>query len=256
MSSEYSFSEPCIHDETETIDGVVLCVKCGFQINETFDDIESHYYGSSDTRYKSDPGRHNYRGNDERSLYNDLDVLGFPPNIIEKANEYYKNIIENKIYRAKNRLSIVFACTFHAHETENVPFIPYDLAKQFKISRKKMSHGLKIYSKIFKKRPDKKYITALDIVPNILQILCVDKVRMQDCLDDIKYIYDYISTTSRVFNCSSPQTIAAGIVYYYLLLNNIFINKVDFSIISHLTDVTFTKIANEIKSRIGEPFKA
>lgn len=246
-----SESDECEHLNTSNVDGSTVCLNCGVKIDELLLDNETRYYGVSDTRYASDPSRHNQRRNEERSLYADLEPLGFPQEIIERANTYYKKIIENKIYRAGNRLSIVFACTYYAYTDMQESRDPNELARQFKLDKKGISNGFKTFSHVFRKRPDKKYMDAMDLVPKLLSELNIDKVRQKTCFDDIKTIYDFVQSKSRTFNSSNPRSIAAGLVYYYLKLNGVNITRVEFSRVVKLTDITFTRIATDTHKVLG-----
>lgn len=190
-------SEPeCLHAQTSNIDGSTVCTVCGLKVDEALLDNETRYYGAADTRYTKDPSRHNQRKNEERSLYTDLEPLGFPQEIIERANTYYKKIIENKIYRAGNRMSIVFACTYHAYADMQEPRTPAELAAKFKLDKKGISNGLKTFSRIFRKRPQKKYIDAMDLVPKLLSELNVEKKAQKRCEDDIQTIYNFVQSKS------------------------------------------------------------
>lgn len=243
--------EDCEHPSQTNIDGSTVCMICGLKLDEALLDNETRYYGCSDTRYSRDPSRHNQRKNEERSLYGDLEPLGFPQEIIERANTYYKEIIKNKIYRAKNRMSIVFACTYHAYADMKEPRVPRELAKQFKLDKKGVSNGLKTFSHVFRNRDNKKYISPMDIVPKILSELHIDKEGQKTCIGDIEVIYNFVQSKSRSFNSSNPQSIGAGLVYYYLKMNNIPITRNDFSKVVHLTDITFTKIAADTHKILG-----
>lgn len=243
--------EQCQHERSTTIDGSSVCLTCGEKVEEILLDNETRFYGSSDTRYSSDPSRHNKRKNEERSLYTDLEPLGFPQEIIERANDYYKIIIKDKIYRAGNRQSIVFACTYHAYSDVMEPRVPGELAKAFKLDKKGISNGLKTFSKVFRKRPQKKYIDAMDLVPKLVSDLHIDKTLQKSCIDDMKQIYAFVQSKSKTFNSSNPQSIAAGLVYYYLKLHSVQITRTDFSQVVKLTDITFTKIATDIHKVLG-----
>jgi transcription initiation factor TFIIIB Brf1 subunit/transcription initiation factor TFIIB len=155
-------------------------------------------------------------------------------------------IIKDKIYRAGNRMSIVFVCTYHAYNDMGEPRSPVDLANKFKLDKKGISNGFKLFSRIFRKRPNKKYIDAMDLVPKLLSDLHIDKDKQRICTDDINKIYDFVQSKSRSFNSSNPQSIAAGLVYYYLRLSNVNITRSEFAKIVNLTDITFTKIATDI----------
>ena len=241
-----SDSEDCSHVQTSNIDGSTVCMICGLKVDEALLDNETRYYGAADTRYTKDPSRHNQRKNEERSLHSDLEPLGFPQEIIERANVYYKEIIKDKIYRAGNRMSIVFACTYHAYSDMQEPRVPSELAAKFKIDKKGISNGLKTFSKVFRKRPNKKYIDAMDLVPKLLSELHVERSFHKSCIDDIRTIHEFVKSKSRTFSSSNPQSIAAGLVYYYLRLSGSAITRSEFSKVVHLTDITFTKIALDI----------
>jgi len=245
-------SDDCAHQNISNIDGSSICTICGLKMDEALLDNETRYYGSADTRYTKDPSRHNQRKVEERNLYNDLEPLGFPQEVIECANEYYKIIIKNKIYRAKNRLSIVFVCTYRAYEDMQEPRSPSDLAKIFKLDKKGVSNGFKTFSKIFRKRPQKRYVDALDLIPKLLCDLNIDKSKQGVCMDDIRTIYRFVKIKSQSFNSSNPQSIAAGLVYYYLKLNNVDITRSEFAKVVQLTDITFTKIAIDINEVLGQ----
>jgi transcription initiation factor TFIIIB Brf1 subunit/transcription initiation factor TFIIB len=246
-----SDSFECSHSSISNIEGSSICNDCGVKIDETLLDNETRYYGASDTRYNKDPSRYNQRKPEDRSLYADLEPLGFPQEIIECANEYYKIIIKNKIYRAKNRLSIVFVCTYRAYEDMQEPRVPAELAQIFKLDKKGISNGFKTFSKVFRKRPEKRYVDAIDLVPKLLSELNIERSKQLLCMDDIRTIYRFIKAKNPSFNSSNPQSIAAGLVYYYLKLNNVEITRGEFSKVVNLTDITFTKIACDINILLG-----
>lgn len=256
---EVEINENCMHQSTTTVDGNTICLICNLKLHETLVDNETRYYGAADTRYNRDPSRHNQRKSEERRLHGDLEPLGFPQDVIERANDYYKVIIKDKIYRAGNRLSIVFACTYHAYEDIGEPRLPTELAKEFKLDKKGISNGLKTFSKIFRKRPQKKYINAMDLVPKLLADLNISSNQHRACLDDINTIYQFVQaqTKSKTFNSSNPQSVASGLVYYYLKLQDVTnspnktITRANFAKVVKLTDITFTRIAIEIHKILG-----
>jgi len=233
--------DTCEHIHVSCMDGSSVCNDCGMKLNETLMDNESRFYGACDTKFAKNPTRHHQRKEEERSLYNDLVPLGFPHNIIYIANEYYKQIIKNSIYRAKNRMSIVFACTYKAYIDINEPKPPEELAKIFGLTKKSESRGIITFSKVFRNQK-KKQIYAIDLVPKILSDL--DLNNRIDIYEDIKTIYNYLHN-HRSFKSANPQSVAAGIIFYYLDLINYPITRSEFSKIVNLTDITFNSIAEE-----------
>lgn len=256
MDSDSDSDYECMHESTiKTENSIIVCKDCGLNLEEdSLVDNENVYYGASDTRYSSNPTRHHYRKEIERTLYADLEKLGFPKEIIERANDYYKEIIKNNIYRAKNRSAIIFGCVFRVYKDINEPRTPNDLATIFKINKKIMSKGLKIFSSVFPDIPQKE-ISPVDLIPKLLNDLGVNKSIASIYYDDIILIYNFVEKRSILFKQSNPQSVAAGIVYCYLKLKKIDITKKDYSKIVKLTDITFTKIAKNTGEIIGQKIR-
>ena len=241
----------CEHLHTIKIDGQTVCNDCGLCIEETLVDHDVYYYGTADTRFNKDPGRHNIRRNEDRSLYADLEPLSLPQEIVERANNYYKQIIENAIYRANNRKSIVFACLYHVYVDIGEPQPPMELARKFGLDKKADNNGLKIYSYMIRKRPNKKYIDALDMIPGMLVKLNLDTRVEKDCKEDISAIYNFVRGKNKTFTSSNPQYIAGGLLFYYLKLIDHPISRAEFSKGVGINDATFTGIAREAHAIIG-----
>lgn len=241
-----NYNDTCTHEKTIDDDGCTICITCGAQLDEQLVDNETCFYGNSDTRYSQDPSRHNNGYSDEKSLFPDLEALNIPINIINFANEEYKAIVKDKIYRAKNRLAIIFACTWKAYQHFNIYREPYELASLFKLTKKQISIGLKTYANIFRKNSNKIQLVPLNFVPMLLDKVHISPDRREICIHDITIINDFVKTKNKSFNSTSAKSIAAGLVYYYFKLTNVKITRSQFAIVAGLTDITFTKIAKDI----------
>lgn len=236
----------CLHSSTTKNDcGTTICDDCGLKLEDTLVDNENKYYLVSETRYstKSCTG--------EKSLYSELEALGFPQQIIELADNYYKQIIQTKIYRSKNHNGIVFACVFNAYSDalESKPAI--ELGAKFGLDRKKTTNGLKMFGKFFRHRPEKKYIRPMDLIPQLLYKLKISDTERKIYMHDLDLIYKYIYKTSQHIRTAIPSSAASGLVYYYLKLRGININRNEFSKIVELTEITFIRVAREIVKLIG-----
>lgn len=251
-SDSDSDSEECDHSQQTNIDGSTICMICGLKIDEELVDREARYYGNSDTRYSKDPSRHNQRKSEERTLYKDLEPKGYPQEIIERADSYYRIIIKDKIYRAKNRQAIVFACVYHAYADMEQPVSPSDLAKQFSLNKKRVSNGMKIFSNTFRSRPNSTQISPMDLVPKILNDMGITVSNQKIWLADISKIYGHVRSCGCKFISSSPSSIAAGLVYFYTRLRKDKdpITRGKFGNVVNMTDITFTKIAQNIAEEL------
>lgn len=235
----------CEHLETVKESGTVVCCDCGLQLNDTLVDVEQRYYTPGDP---TSINRHHIRRNDVRSLYVDLEKHGFPRPVMEMANTYYTQIIEGQIYRAKMRTAIVFACVFNAFKTLKEPRSPEEIAKIFGLDKKGISRGLKLFSSFFKGRVGNDHINALHLVPKLLANLNISNPLI---LEDLTKIYTFAEKNSQIYKSSTPQSVAAGIIWFYLKRAKIGVSKQQFSKVVGLTDITFTKLADETATCLG-----
>ena len=108
-----SSQEKCTHDNIIFENGTKLCEDCGIEINRDICyDKEWRYYGAADTRHNTDPNRCYIRKSEERTIYKDVDNMGFSDKIVSKANKLYEEVTSGKIYRGNSRKAIIFACIF------------------------------------------------------------------------------------------------------------------------------------------------
>lgn len=226
----------CPHLNTTKCNDGLICIDCGLQLKETLVENEQRHYDYTT------PNRYHVRRVVGRSLYADLEKHNFPAPVVELANVYYTQMINGNIYRAKTRLGIVFACTFNAFKVLNEPRNPDDLARLFVLDKKGVSGGLKKFSSFFKNRVPQKHINALDLAPKLLADLGIDDPA---AFYDLTLIYEHINKCSMLYRSSNPQSVAAGLIKYYLDLTKREVPKATFSAVVGLTDITYTKIADE-----------
>jgi transcription initiation factor TFIIIB Brf1 subunit/transcription initiation factor TFIIB len=234
----------CKHESISSLDGIKICEDCGLQFDEFLTDNDQMYNENWAN------GRCHIRKDVERSLYPDLENKGFPQLIIEKANEHYQKIIGNKIYRAKNRVSIVFACTYNAYIDYQEPQSVDELAKKFNLDKKGISNGLKIFAHVFKNSREKKHIKPLDLVPRILSNVGINE-NQNIYINDLKRLYEFIEQNSTTIRTSIPQSVAAGLVYYYLKLKEYPITRTEYAKVVGQTEITFVKVSNNISEHLN-----
>lgn len=239
-------AEMCKHSQKINNEGIIICEECGQQLDEHL--LEEQYYHSA-----TNNPRHNMRREVERSLYPDLIAKGFPQNIIERANIYYTRMIEDSIYRSRNRISIVFVSVLRAYEDIGEPVNANELAKRFDLDKKGVSKGLLLFSSIFKNELSKNHIKPIDLAPRILSDIGIKDYGVY--INDLKMIYRIASENSMDIKKAIPQTVAAGLVFYYLRLKNHPIAKSDYAKIVKLTEITFTNVALEFCKSLDCPVK-
>ena len=92
---------------------------------------------------RKDPNRVQIRKLEERSIFKDVDGLGFSNKIVSIANELYSDVAKGNIYRGNCRRAIIFACIFHAYKGAGQPQTHEKLIKLFNFKSKVKSKRLK-----------------------------------------------------------------------------------------------------------------
>ena len=235
----------CEHLEVSEEHGAILCVDCGQEIKRELNfDKEWRYYGADDTRKNSDPSRCQIRKIEDRSIFKDVENMGFSEKVVQLANDIYTQITKGKIYRGNSRKSIVFACIFHAHKLSNKPQSCDQLQLIFNLEKKTVLKGLKFVSLNVPKDSHirTKHITPVDLISEIMVTLKLEDYDIKQVIE----IYNQIKNRSSVLNRSRPQSLASGLIYYWIILNNKDINLKDFIRMVKLSELTISKISKEI----------
>lgn len=233
----------CFQDDK----GKTICIECGIEVFENISfDKEWRYYGASDTKNGgSDPNRCQIRKSEERNIYDDIKHMGFSLSIQQAANTIYRKVTEGQIFRGDSRKAIIFACIFKAFKETGCAQSFEHLQNVFGLKRKVISGGMK---RVGMSSKSTVYITPADLVPEIMRKFNAE----QDHINHVEKLYVKIRNRSSLLNRSRPQSVAAGLVFYYCssigknIPSKVFAEKVG------LSELTINKINKEIKSILGE----
>jgi transcription initiation factor TFIIIB Brf1 subunit/transcription initiation factor TFIIB len=245
-------SSTCVHDNVIIEKGVGVCVECGEEINQKIThEKEWRYYGQSDNKHSSDPNRVQMRKTEERSIFKDVENLGFSESIIAKANKIYAQVTQGKIFRGNSRKAIVFACVFHAYKISGKPQSHERLIQIFNLNRKTGLRGLK-YVNIYAPKESKirtTYISPISLIDEIMQKFTAT----QEQKDEVGKLYEQIKNKSSKLNRSRPQSVASGLVFYWICLKKKEISLKEFAKKVILSELTISKIAKEIAEILQTP---
>jgi transcription initiation factor TFIIIB Brf1 subunit/transcription initiation factor TFIIB len=243
--NEQQVSIGCAHPNIITEKGVNVCIDCGEEIYQKIShDKEWRYYGQSDNKHSSDPNRVQMRKTEERSIFKDVENLGFSETIISKANKIYLQVTQGKIFRGSSRRSIVFASVFHAYKISGKPQSHEKLIQIFNLSRKTALKGLK-YINLYAPKESKlrtTYITPVNLIDEIMQKFSATPEQKQEVIE----LYEKIKNKSSRLNRSRPQSVASGLVFYWIGKRGKEISLKDFSQKVVLSELTVNKISKEI----------
>ena len=242
----------CSHDNVTNEGGVILCTDCGEEISRTvFQDKEWRYYGQSDNKRTSDPNRVQMRRCEDRNIYKDVENMGFSEKIVSLANIIYSEVTKGQIFRGNSRKSIVFACIFHAYKLSGKPQTHDKLIGIFGLNRK---NGLKGLKHVNLNAPKESKIHTTYITPVNLVEELMDKFNSTpEQKAEVNDFYHQIKNKSSKLNRSRPQSVASGLVFYWILSKNIQISVKEFARKADLSELTIIKIAKEISEILGTP---
>jgi len=238
----------CSHINCINEKGVDICTECGEEIKTNIENSKEWvYYGNSNGKNNSDPNRVQIRKNtDERSIYKDVENMGFSHKIISDANKIYFDVTNGKIFRGNSRKAIVFACIFHAYKISGKPQSHDKLINIFNLTRKTGLKGLKHVNLYAPKNSPIRttYITPINIIQEIMEKFSATKTQINEVIE----LYNKIKNKSSRLNRSRPQSVASGLVYFWITKNNKDISLKKFTKIVSLSELTINKILIEINN--------
>jgi len=249
-SEELDFE--CQHLNINSEKGVDVCTDCGEEISKQIQNSkEWRYYGQTDTRHSSDPNRVQMRKSDERSIYKDVENMGFSEKIISEANKIYFQVTHGQIFRGNSRKAIVFACIFHAYKLSGKPQSHEKLITVFNLNRKTGLKGLKHVNLYAPKKSTIRttYITPINLIEEIMEKFLATPEQKVEVIN----LYNQIKNKSSRLNRSRPQSVGAGLVYYWICSKKKDISIKQFTKKVDLSELTVNKIAKEISDVLGTP---
>ena len=222
-----------------------VCEKCGILLE--YNNFNNKEWISYSNKYTLNPIRVQLRKIHDKSIYNDIDKFNFDKNIAFIANETYKQITYDQIFRGRSRKAIIFACVIHAFKKMNKPQNHDKILKQFQINRKSGLFGLRYLNvNISKKEKNpfksKKYITPVVIIKEVMSYFN----GTTEQIEEVKQLYTLVKNKSSKINRSRPKSVANALVYYWIQKNNININLHQFSKKVNMSELTINRLVKEI----------
>ena len=250
--SESISKKICNHTNTIDEKDMILCVDCGEEILKNMNyDKESRYYGNSDTKNASDPSRVQARKNDERNIYKDVENMGFSDKIVNVANDIYTQVTNGQIKRGNSRKAIVFACIFQSFKLSGNPQTHDKLIRIFDLNRKTGLQGLK---HVALNAPKTSTIHTTHITPEHLVKDIMEKFQAStEQINEVIELYNKIKNKDTKLNRARPQSVAAGLTYYWIVLNKKDISLKKFTKRVSLSELTIGKMAKIISEILGNP---
>lgn len=232
--------EACPHTNWSMESFNKVCEDCGMMIRDAEDDLHPV------AKYNTDPKRCHARRSEEKGIFKDVEKLGFSDKIVSIASLMYEQVTHGKIFRGNSRKGIIFACIFHAYKVNNNPQSCEHLIDIFGIERKIGLKGLKYVNlNAPKESKFRDYqISTEDIIKEIMDKFNASDVQKDEAIG----IYHKIRNRSSLLNRSRPQSVASGIVRYYIIQKNKDISMEFFKTKVKLSELTISRIVAEIEN--------
>lgn len=254
-----------------------ICKKCFSVVGRVIDNTaEWRYYGSEDNR-DGDPSRCGLPTNtllpksslgsmiggtkrdnidikrirmyqlwnampyDERTLWSVFEKLttntvnnGIPQKVIDDAKVLYKKAAEKKISRGDNKEGLIASCIYHSCMINNVPRSSKEIAQMFDISPVVLNRGNSRFQTLLK-------INVSSSNPDDFISRFGSKLSMK--MEDIEKCKKLVSFLEKneILSDNSPTSVAAGILYYYSISEQIGFTKKQFSTACNVSEVTIVK---------------
>lgn len=221
-----------------------ICEDCGRDVTNTILENKKDwkYYATCNSKLTNDPTRCQKRKKNNRGISNDIANLALSDRIVDIANNLY-TLIANGIHRGNSRKGIIFACVFHAYKLDGNPQSCMNLVELFGIKRKNGLAGLKYFNlNIPKNFMNENNITAENIIVEIMNKFNATDIHKEDVIN----LYKQIKNKSSYINRSRPQSIASGLVRYYILQKKKQISMEEFVEKVQLSELTIENMVKEI----------
>ena len=230
----------CNHKKTENINGFLTCLDCGAELKKK--NIHSIAFSKNgDIRVSQ---RVNYKKN---SVYTETIDMNINDVIKDTANEIYINCSRGKILRGKKRRGIIAGCFYHAFKINKQNIPNEELINLFNVDNKEILKGLKYITKNISKEINLHADTIDDIEKEIINTMKkFNSNKRQN--EEVIEIYKKTKNKSSILNRSRPNSLIAGIIYYWICRHDLQINMNEISNKLNISTSTIRKICREIST--------
>jgi transcription initiation factor TFIIIB Brf1 subunit/transcription initiation factor TFIIB len=186
----------------------------------------------------------NYSAKNTRSILNELSNYNIPDDIKSRANIIYNSMVSN-IKRANKRKYLLFYCVYSAYKELNITVNPVELGKKFNLSPGDVQKTHSMFSPLQTNyKPVNRIINASDYISDFCK-----KLNMDSYESDIIMFTNNILNKNPSLTQEQPQTVAAGVLKYYMMINGIeLIDKHQLSISTLRSDTTIDGMYKKIST--------
>lgn len=240
-----------VKDET----GVNVCGDCGREFDSLDYTQEWRNFGIMDNRSTRDHASnrcHKQKTNTKgiKTVF-DAHAITLSAALMELVEAKFNHVLlihKNKVVRGQGRESIIAVCLYHSYIVMGEMRTTQYVRNMFNISQKSFSAAMTKYYTAFPEDSVDE-MTPERLIPWIMKLTSVDHAHYTK----IMAISKYLSATSQLLERSTPQSVAAATIYFYLCLfpeykEELGLSKAKFAEKAKLSDITISKLCIEMAS--------
>ena len=175
----------------------------------------------------------------DRTLFNTFTLIAniakkasLNKKITDMAQEFYKEISKVKISRGQNRIALQASCLFEACRIYSVPRTIEEMAKAAGVTKKKMTHGHKMFKSIATQLGNISNFSKINVYvkpaksSDYIERFCSNLNMSLEMTERCKYVVEQVKKY-RLLRKKTPKSIAAGTLYLISMIYNLGISKQD-----------------------------
>jgi transcription initiation factor TFIIIB Brf1 subunit/transcription initiation factor TFIIB len=184
----------------------------------------------------------NYSNKSGKSIMSELAKYKFNDDINIRANFIFTKM-KLVTRRANKRTYLLFFCVYNAHKELGIKVNPSDLGKIFNLTQGQMQKTDSMFSPLQTGyKAVNRTISAVDYMPHFC-----DKLDLDQYSDDMVIFANNIITKHVELSQFVQQTVAAGILKYFLVINGIeVVDKKQISEVTFRSDTTIDSMYKKI----------
>ncbi len=192
----------------------------------------------------------------EKARYDDFQRIilmstnaGIPKMIVDEACRYYKQISEKQSFRGLNRDGIIAASIYVACRIENYPRTAKEIARIFHLDTTSATRGCKnamtILNELEKSTPLDQTVYASTNPSSFIERYCSQLCINSELTKLAQFIAIQIEKKNMIPE-NTPQSVAAGIMFFMAKEFNLNITEKDIQLISDTSGVTINKCCRKM----------
>ena len=235
--------QECVHESViQDHKGGTICKDCGLEVADRAQVADTAFYGTGDN------SRCYTRKTVERTIHSDLQGVRISEHVKDKANDIFNQVCSS-IRRANSRKGVVFGCVFFAFKACGNPQSGDSVIKIFNISKRQAQEGLKFVNENL---PHGSPLLSIHVSEEDIMREFMNKLHTsREHADEVIRLYRTIKGKSQQLSRRKPQSIAAGMIYYYTTLQKKPIPLDELTKKVSLSQLTIAQTAKECAKLMG-----